>query len=203
LAFMPLDVLIVIPSFNRRPLLAECLESIACSLEGSGLKGRTVVVDNASWDESAALVRERYKNVRLIANEINVGFAAACNQGGQSEDSRYVLLMNNDATLDAEAIGVLVAYADEESSVGAITGRLLDLQGKEHYPARHLGDRFRPPSKKIHALSWVPGTCVLLRREALDEVGWLDENFFFYNEDLDLSWRLTAAVAASSLGPAP
>lgn len=186
----PLDVAIVIPSFNQRRLLAECLDSVRADLAESGLAGRAVVVDNASWDGSAELVASRYADVTLIENEVNQGFAVACNQGGRLYPARHVVLMNNDATLELGSLAAMVAYADAHAEVGAVTGRLLSPEGRERYPARFFWQRWWPPRPRLHELSWVPGTCVLLKREALDAVGWLDEDFFFYNEDLDLSWRL-------------
>lgn len=185
-----LDVVVVIPSFNQRRLLAECLRSVEADLRVSGLAGQVVVVDNASWDDSAAMVADRYPDVTLLENDVNMGFSVACNQGGKVYLSRYVVLLNNDATLAPGALRALVELADARPRLGAATGRLLSPEGKERYPARHVGDRIFPHPKGPHELTWVPGTATLLRREALDEVGWLDEDFFFYNEDLDLSLRL-------------
>lgn len=185
-----LDVVVVIPSFNQRNLLAECLRSVEADLRASGLAGQIVVVDNASWDGSAEMVAERYPDVTLLENDVNMGFSVACNQGGKVYQSRYVVLLNNDATLAPGALRALVELADARPRLGAATGRLLSPSGKERYPARHVGDRLFPHPRRPHELTWVPGTATLLRREALDEVGWLDEDFFFYNEDLDLSLRL-------------
>jgi GT2 family glycosyltransferase len=188
-----LDLVVVIPSFNQRRLLAECLASVEAEVALSGLRAQVVVVDNASWDESAQLVAERFNQVTLLENEINVGFAAACNQGGKVYQSRYVLLLNNDATLLPGSLRAAIDFCDSQGKVGAMTGRLLAPNGRERYPARHFWQRWFPPRPRLHELSWVPGTALLLRRTALDEVGWLDEDFFFYNEDLDLSIRLKQA----------
>lgn len=188
-----LDLVVVIPSFNQRRLLAECIASVEEDFARSGLAGQIVVVDNASWDGSGEMVAERFVQVTLLENEINVGFAAACNQGGKVYQSRYILLLNNDAVLLPGSLQAMVEFADSKANLGALTGRLLALDGHERYPARHFWQRWFPPKPHIHELSWVPGTCLLLRRQALDEVGWLDEDFFFYNEDLDLSIRLKKA----------
>ncbi|MDB5100628.1 MAG: glycosyl transferase family 2 [Cyanobacteria bacterium RYN_339] len=188
-----LDLVVVIPSFNQRLLLADCLASVQADVALSGLRVQIVVVDNASWDDSAQMVAERFNQVTLLENEINQGFAAACNQGGKVYQSRYVLLLNNDATLLPGSLQAAVEFADSQAKVGALTGRLLAPNGHERYPASHFWQRWYPPRPHIHELSWVPGTCLLLRREALQQVGWLDEDFFFYNEDLDLSIRLKKA----------
>ncbi|HEY9720545.1 MAG TPA: glycosyltransferase family 2 protein [Oscillatoriaceae cyanobacterium] len=186
----PLDVAIVIPSFNQHRLLVECLDSVRADLAESGLAGRIVVVDNASWDGSAEMVASRFPDVTLIENEVNLGFAVACNQGGKLYQARHVVLLNNDAKLQLGSLSAMVNYADTHAEVGAVTGRLLSPEGRERYPARFFWQRWWPPRPRLHELSWVPGTGVLLKREALEAVGWLDEDFFFYNEDLDLSWRL-------------
>ena len=188
-----LDVVVVIPSFNQCRLLAECLASVEADLRESCLAGRIVVVDNASWDGSAEMVAQRFPDVTLLENDVNMGFSVACNQGGQVYVSRYVMLLNNDATLAPGALRALVELADARPRLGAATGRLLSPAGRERYPARHLGDRLFPHPRGPHELTWMPGTATLLRRKALDEVGWLDEDFFFYNEDLDLSIRLRKA----------
>jgi N-acetylglucosaminyl-diphospho-decaprenol L-rhamnosyltransferase len=148
------------------------------------------VVDNASWDGSAEMVANTFTQVTLLENEINQGFAAACNQGGRVYQSRYILLLNNDAVLLPGSLQTMVEFSDSQDTLGALTGRLLSPSGRERYPAKHFWQRWWPPKPRIHELSWVPGTCLMLRRKALDAVGWLDEDFFFYNEDLDLSIRL-------------
>jgi hypothetical protein len=188
-----LDLVVVVPSFNQRVRLAECLDAAIRELAQSGLRGRVVVVDNASWDGSGAMVEARFPDVTLIENEVNQGFSVACNQGGRLYLARHVLLLNNDAVLEPGALRAMVEMAEARPTVGAVTGRLLAPTGRERYPAAHVWQRWLPPPRRAHMLAWVPGTAVLLRREALDAVGWLDEAFFFYNEDLDLSWRLRRA----------
>lgn len=188
-----LDLVVVIPSFNQREMLAECLTSVQEDVARAGVAAQIVVVDNASWDQSADMVASRFPQVTLLENEVNVGFAAACNQGGRVYTSRYVLLLNNDAVLLSGSVRTMVDFSDSQPALGALTGRLLAPSGRERYPARHFWQRWFPPRPRIHELSWVPGTCLLLRREALDQLGWLDEDFFFYNEDLDLSLRLKKA----------
>lgn len=189
----PLDLVVVVPSFNNAKLLADCLASAERDLAASGLAGQIVVVDNASWDGSADLVMANFPGVTLIENDVNMGFSVACNQGGRVYQSRYVLLLNNDATLRPGALRALVELADAKPRLGAATGRLMSAEGRERYPASQFWQRWTTPPQTVHELKWVPGTAVLLRREALDAVGWLDEAFFFYNEDLDLSLRLRKA----------
>ena len=185
-----LDLVVVVPSFNQRQMLDACLGSVEADLARCALTAQVVVVDNASWDGSAEMVAERHPRVTLLENEVNQGFAVACNQGGRVYQSRYVMLLNNDAVLQPGSLQAAVSFADAQPRLGALTGRLLAPTGHERYPVRFFWQRWFPPRPRIHQLTWVPGTCLVLRRAALDEVGWLDEDFFFYNEDLDLSLRL-------------
>ncbi|MEB3197751.1 MAG: glycosyltransferase family 2 protein [Candidatus Sericytochromatia bacterium] len=188
-----LDLVIVVPSFNQRSRLAACLDSVAEELRRTDLVACTVVVDNASWDGSAELVARAYPAVSLLENEVNQGFSVACNQGGRLHPARYVLVLNNDAQLEAGSLQALVEMADTRPRLAAVTGRLLAPDRRERFPVSHVWQRWLPPPRRPVTLSWVPGTATLFRREALDAVGWFDEDFFFYHEDLDLSWRLRRA----------
>lgn len=179
------DVTIVIPNLNGAPVLGACLGSL-----GSAAADRcwaAVVVDNASHDSSVELVRARFPAVKVLENRENLGFAAACNQGGQPLDSRYVLLLNSDVVLPSGSLEAMIRFADAHPDVGALTPRMCWPDGRIQGPRLGLSSLFR---KGAVPMGWAPGTCLLLRRSALDAVGWLDESFFFYNEDIDLSWRL-------------
>lgn len=180
------DVIIVIPNLNGESVLGECLAAIPAAM--ATLSWQTVVVDNASTDRSRDVVQESFPEVKVVANSENLGFAAACNLGAKDGQSRYVLLLNSDVTLSEGSIAALVAHAERHPEAGAVSPQMCWPDGSPQGPLLGLSRFWKkgPP----YALSWLPGTCLLLRREALDRVGWLDEDFFFYNEDLDLSWRL-------------
>lgn len=180
-----LDVLIVIPNLNGASVLDACLAALSGA--AASLRLQAVVVDNASSDASVALVRAGYPEVAVVENAENLGFAAACNLGARPYESRYVLLLNNDVTLLSGTLQALVAFADAHPKVGALSPLMCWPDGRPQGPKLGLQALWSPEAV---AMSWLPGTCLLLRREALDHVGWLDEGFFFYNEDLDLSWRL-------------
>lgn len=180
-----LDVLIVIPNLNGASVLGACLSALFGA--AGALRLRAVVVDNASADASVALVREGFPDVLLCENAENLGFAAACNLGARPHESRYVLLLNNDVTLLPGTLEALVAFADAHPQAGAISPLMCWPDGRPQGPKLGLQALW---NREAVAMSWLPGTCLLLRRAALDQVGWLDEDFFFYNEDLDLSWRL-------------
>jgi len=172
------------------------------------------VVDNASSDGSSQMVRERFPWVRLIENRKNLGFAAANNQAMRQAQGRYVLLLNSDTEVRPGALPALLQFMEDHPSAGAGGARLLSCDGSLQLschpmltPGREFWrllflDRIWPrASYPMH--HWDPdlprrvevikGACLLLRREALDQVGLLDERYFIYTEELDLCYRLAQA----------
>jgi GT2 family glycosyltransferase len=214
------DLSIIIVNWNTRELLAECLASVSGSrlqVEGpaaQSLTTATFIVDNASTDGSATMVRERFPWVRLIENPENVGFARANNQGLAQAQGRYVLLLNPDTEVHPGALEVLVAFMDAHPRAGACGARLLNADGSLQ-PACHsmltpdrefwrllFLERLWPratyrmghwDSVTPRRVEVIKGACLLLRREALDQVGTLDESYFMYTEEVDLCYRLAAA----------
>lgn len=183
-----MDVTIVIPNLNGASVLPATLAAVAA---GSGLLTHEVVlVDNASTDESVAWVRRNHPKVIVLENAENLGFAAACNRGGRYGTGRYVLLLNSDLTLLPGALEQLVLCMDAQPRLGALSPLM-------HWPDGRVQGPPMPPWRRRRIrpvpMGWLPGTCLLLRRDALERIEWLDEAFFFYNEDIDLSWRLRKA----------
>ncbi len=185
---MNVDVAIVIPNLNGESVLPGTLAAL--KLAAGSLIHAVVLVDNASTDASVARVEAQFPEVRIIRHSENLGFAAACNAGGKALDSRHVLLLNSDVTMPPGSLEALVHEFDSAPRLGALSPLTHWPDGREQGPPMPPWHRRRDGRVR---LSWLPGTCLLLRREALDAVGWLDEDFFFYNEDLDLSWRLRRA----------
>lgn len=211
-------VSVVIVSWNTRDLVARCLDSLTCDTPGrdeAGVLGRVsaevILVDNASTDGTAHLVRQRYQQVRMIANDANVGFAVACNQGIRLATGRYVLLLNPDAELDPATLDRLVQFMEDHLAIGVAAPMLVDSDGqfqvscspqptlrRELWRMFHL-DAVRPyalypmqswPTDRARHVDVAQGACLLLRREALEQVGLLDERFFMYSEEVDLCLRL-------------
>jgi N-acetylglucosaminyl-diphospho-decaprenol L-rhamnosyltransferase len=211
------DLSIVIVSWNVRELLRGCLRSATESLtreKGRDLSAQVIVVDNASVDGSAEMLREEFPHVSLIANEENVGFTRGNNQGLALSDGRYALLLNPDTEVVADALGEMVGFMDSEPEVGALGPQLLDPDGRvqssrrrfprfstallegtflqQRFPHSGLLKRYYvldAGDEQTQEVDWVVGACLLMRRATLEEVGPLDERFFMYSEEMDWCYR--------------
>lgn len=212
------DLSIVIVSWNTRDLLRECIESVCRHTKGVTIE--VFVVDNASSDGSAKMVAETFPEVKLIANEVNAGFSKANNQAIRLSVGRYVALLNPDTLLIEDVFSPLVKFADENVGVGAIGPKILNADGKtiQYSCARRLPNLFfdfcrlsglsrrfgksrlfggeymgywdHSDSRFVEALS---GACMLVRKDAIDRVGMLDENQFMYGDEIDWCKRLRGA----------
>ncbi len=212
-----MELSIVIVSFNVRYFLESCLYSVFKALEG--VEGEVIVVDNNSVDGTLRMLGEKFSQVKLISNRENTGFAKACNQGIAVARGRYVLLLNPDTLIEETTLVKSIRFMDEHPDAGALGVKMIDGKGKflpeskralptpavAFYKIFGLGSLF-PRSKtfnryylghldenKTHAVEVLTGAFMLLRKEVLDKVGGLDEDYFMYGEDIDLSYRITQA----------
>ncbi len=208
------DLTIVIVSWNVRDLLRRCLQSIW--LDGGTLE--IVVVDNASSDGSPEMVRTEFPRVRLIANAENRGFTAANNQGLATSQGRYLLLLNPDTEVMGDALATMLRYMEAHPTAGALGPKLLYPDGsqqssrrrfptlatalvestvvQEWWPDNRILRRYYmadTPDDAIQPADWVVGACLLVRREAYEQVGGLDEGYFMYSEELDWCRRYKSA----------
>ena len=189
------DVSIVIVSYNVRELLRACLRSIPES-NRPAVTYEVIVVDNASYDRSADMVAREFPHVMLVRNQENVGFAQASNQGAAVSKGRYVLLLNPDTEVLPGCLARLVAFADTHPDAGVVGCAHLSPDGRP-VASFARGYLFPKPlcSNRVELLrnGWVSGACMLLRRNACEKLGWLDESFFFGCEDVELCWRMSKA----------
>lgn len=203
---MATKISIVIVSYNVRQFLDNCLESVQRALQGIG-KAEIYVVDNDSHDDTLEVLPPKYPCVKFIANENNLGFARANNIAIRQSSSDYVLLLNPDTTVSENTLHDAVDFMDTHPEAGAVGVRMHNEDGTiapesrraiptpwvsalkmlgftRRYYMSHL------PWDQPCRIEVVSGAFCLLRRQALDQVGLLDEDFFMYGEDIDLSYRL-------------
>ena len=207
------DLTICIVSYNTKPYLQQCLESIR---EIDNNIGEIIIVDNASSDGSVELIQQCYHQAMLIQNKTNPGYTAAMNQALRVGSGRYLMQLNPDTIVQPGGFIPIIQYMDEHPEVGICTPRILNSDGSLQKQCRRSSARpwdvityftrlssLFPKSRVFgrYLLTWAPdneileveavsGSCMLIRREVLDRVGYLDEDFFAYQEDADLCFRV-------------
>ncbi|MCQ2958961.1 MAG: glycosyltransferase family 2 protein [Bacteroidales bacterium] len=194
--------------------LERCLLSVQQAMQG--IDGEVFVVDNASTDNSCAMVSDKFPWVKLIANKENVGFAAANNQAIRQATGEYILLLNPDTTVCPDTFSTCVSFMDEHPDCGGLGVKMYDANGNflpeskrgvptpfvafckmsglyklfpksntfNHY---YLGGLSENEMSEIEILA---GAYMFLRKSILDEIGLLDERYFLYGEDIDISYRI-------------
>lgn len=209
------DVSLIIVNWNTRDRVRHCLHTVRDEAQRFGVhRLETIVVDNASADGSAALIAAEFPWVNLIQNSENVGFARANNQGIAYSQGRYVLLLNSDTEMHPGCLAALVAFMQTHPRAAAAGARLLNQDGSLQpscqpmlTPGRefwrlvfldHLWPRAtyrmrRWDMQRPRPVAVIKGACLLLRREALRQVGLLDERYFMYTEEVDICYRLAQA----------
>jgi GT2 family glycosyltransferase len=201
------DISVSIVNTNNRELLLGCLETLQASLTPN-VAVEIIVLDNASDDGSVEAVRKRFPDVRLLPQEYRAGFGANHNTVIRASTGRYVYVLNEDTFSENWGFAQLVSEMDAHEKTGALGPRIVDPGGRHQRSAWRfptpavsvlgmptLGRLGIAQSKGVQprAVDWVLGAALLLRREALDEVGLFDEGFFIYFEEVDLCLRLRRA----------
>lgn len=212
---------VVIVNYNVRHFLEQCLLSVERAAEG--LPVEVIVVDNNSRDDSVAMVEGRFPKVKIIANTDNPGFSRANNQAIRASTGEYIILLNPDTVVGEETFRICMNYFDAHPRVGGLGVRMIDGSGtflpesKRGFPspfvafAKTVGlSRLFPKSRlwnvyhlgfldehQNHSVDVLAGAFMGLRRSVLDEIGLLDESFFMYGEDIDLSYRIVQAGYAN------
>ena len=204
------EISVVVVTYNSADTIGACLESI----ERGGARAEIVVVDNASSDGSAGLVAQEFPAVRLVANPINEGFARGCNRGWRATTAPFVLLLNPDTELRPGATRALLEFARAHLRAALVGPRILNADGSlQHscfrFPNLRMvvtgffglvpldspaNGRYRPEEyERPHPVEHLLGACLLVRREAAEQVGLLDDGFYMYFEETDLCYRLRRA----------
>lgn len=205
------DLSFIIVNWNTRHLLIDCINSIYSTVRK--LNYLIYVVDNGSRDDSVKAVREHFPGVIIIENQENRGFAAAVNQALKKIDTRYAILLNTDTILHEDAINLLYSFMEGHKEAGIVGAQLQKLDGtKQHsydnYPTLAI-EVFnksllrilfphRYPSKRQTVtqpieVESVIGACLMIRNEAVKQVGMLDEDYFFFFEETDWCYRMQKA----------
>ena len=205
---------VIIVNYNVKHFIEQCLHSVFKAARS--LSCEVIVVDNNSVDGSVALIKEKFPEVILIENRKNTGFSVANNQAIRIAKGEYVLLLNPDTVVQEDTFTKVVTFMDEHPDAGGLGVKMVDGKGnflpesKRGLPAPAVAfykifglAKLFPRSKKFgyyhlsfldkdktHEVDVLSGAFMLLRKKALDKVGLLDETFFMYGEDIDLSYRL-------------
>jgi GT2 family glycosyltransferase len=173
-----------------------------------------IVVDNASSDQSADMIKANYQQVILICNKSNLGFAVANNQGFETARGRYVLMLNPDTFIIDSAIDVMLSFMNKSPNVGAVGAQNLNPDGSiqnscHHFPSlwskivQHSQlNRLFPNARwanrsnmtywnygEVREIDWPSGSCIMMRRQAMEQVGYFDEKYFLYMEEVDWCYR--------------
>jgi GT2 family glycosyltransferase len=216
-------VVVAVVSWNTRDLLDRCLRSLEPEVERG--RAEVWVVDNASTDGSAEMVRERFGWVRLIASADNMGFGRAVNLVAERTSSEWLAIANADIALRSGALDRLLAAAKRDPGAAAIAPRLLLPAGNTQHSVfafptipfaltlnsgvfravGSLGDRMALPgfwdTERARRVPWAIAAFLLVRRRAWDAIGGFDDRQWMYAEDLDLGWRLRQAGWATRYEP--
>ncbi|MGC9393236.1 MAG: glycosyltransferase family 2 protein [Anaerolineae bacterium] len=207
---------VIIVSWNVRDLLKRALTSVYASWNGKpGLE--IIVADNASHDESVAMLRATFPDVHVIANAKNRGFTGGNNQGLAAATGDFVLLLNPDTEIVEDALPRMVDYIRAHPDVGMAGPQLLNPDGSVQSSRRHFPtlpvlflestwlEKLAPrkllryyyaqeqPDDLIQNVDWITGAAMLTRREVVAQVGGMDEGFFMYSEELDWCRRIREA----------
>jgi GT2 family glycosyltransferase len=209
---MKLSVIIV--NYNVEHFLEQCLHSVRKAARN--VPAEVYVVDNNSVDGSLKMVASKFPEVKIIANKKNTGFSYANNQAIRESTGEYVLLLNPDTVVEEDTFEKIISFMDEHPEAGGLGVKMLDGKGNflpeskrglptplvafckifglaSLFPRSRLFGRYHLgflDKNEIHEIEILSGAFMLMRRVALDKVGLLDEDFFMYGEDIDLSYRI-------------
>ena len=193
-----IQVSIIIPNFNGKQFLTDCLNSI--TKQNFSLY-EVIIIDNASTDESVEYIKDNYAEFTLIQNLENLGFATAVNQGIKASNAEYVFLLNNDTELDVECVSNLLNCIDNDETIFSVSSKM--IQNQDRNLIDDAGDEYtilgftqkvgnNKSSELYRSKREIFSACAgaaIYRRGIFDIIGYFDENFFAYMDDVDISYR--------------
>lgn len=199
---------IIIVSYNVQNYLQLCLDSVCAAIQT--MEAQVIVVDNASQDESVAMVKNKFPEVACIVNTYNIGFSKANNLGVEQATGEYVCILNPDTVVAEDTFEKVYAFAKAQQNLGAIGVRLIDGSGhflpesKRNLPTpkvsfhKMMGNGSSYYASDVQAtqngkVSVLVGAFMVLKKSIYQEVGGFDERYFMYGEDIDLSYTITQA----------
>ena len=207
-------ITIIIVTYNSEKFIRKCIESIYLKTKSTDFE--IIVVDNNSKDKTVEIIYKEFKNVRLIRNKKNIGFAAANNIAMERSSGDFIMLLNPDTILDNNAIGILMDSMIKNENIGCVGAKLLYFDGSLQFSCRRFPNfinvffgrrsifRYLFPKNPIsrefmlenmnynysHDVDWVMGAAMMIRREMINTVGNFDEQYFLFVEDTDLCYRI-------------
>ena len=205
---------IIIVNYNVKFFLEQCINSIKTG--SKGLKIEIIIVDNNSTDGSVNMIKNEFPKCIVIENKKNVGFSKANNQGIRKSKGKYVLLLNPDTIIEEDTLSKCISFMEKNSEAGSLGVKMIDGNGKflpeskRSFPSPMVAfykifglSTIFPKSKKfgtyhlkfldeeeIHEVDVLSGAFLFIRKEVLNKIGLLDEDFFMYGEDIDISYRI-------------
>jgi len=214
------DVSVVIVSWNTRKMLEDCIRSIDAHTRN--IRYETIVVDNASSDDSCQMIEREFPAVRLFCNNKNEGFAYGCNEGMRASRGRYLLLLNSDTLFTENTLGKMVCFLDAKPETGMGGCMLLNDDGTIQPTCADFPTAFafisgganpvrllrrlvfneiyfshpflsHPKHKATRDVDWLAGAFMMVRREVAETVGMMDETIFMYSEEVDWCYRIRKA----------
>lgn len=188
---------VIIPNYNGKHFLKNCFDS----LKNQDYSHEVIIVDNGSRDGSVEFVKENYPEFTVIENQNNLGFSKAVNQGIKASKTDYVFLLNNDVELEAGCMDNLVKCIQEDEDIFAVASKMVQHQDRDRLD--DAGDEYTilgwtkkvgegEPHNRYDSSREIFSACAgaaLYRRDIFEEIGYFDENFFAYMEDVDISYR--------------
>ena len=208
------DLSIIISNYNTKDFLAVCLDSIASHLKNVSYE--IIVVDDASGDGSSDIIEKNYPQIILLRNKMNMGYSKSYNRGTKAAKGKYILHLNSDTTFSKPFdFSLLIKYLEIYPDIGILGVKIikdngkLDLPCKRSFPTlvnvffQSTGLAFLFPQNKIfgnyylsyltenkiHEVDCLMGAFMLIKKEVIDEIGYIDERFYMYGEDIDFCYR--------------